>query len=131
MRSIVFRVFALALLGAATLAGPARAGAYEEGVAAYDAGDYLAASGYFYDAANRGHIQAQHRLGVMYEEGRGVVQDHVMAHMWFTLAASSTTADPAISAAAADARDRVAREMNLSQMAHSFQLALAWKPAAN
>lgn len=128
MRSICFRLFGLGLLGAVTVAAPASAGSFEDGVDAYRAHDYLTASGHFYDAANRGHVEAQHRLGEMYERGRGVMRDPVMAHMWFTLAASNLTADPELRAAASNGRARVAQEMNRKQMAASFQLALRWKP---
>jgi len=36
-----------------------------------------------------GDADAQHNLGVIYDEGRGVPQDLVMAHMFFNLAAVS------------------------------------------
>jgi TPR repeat protein len=37
---------------------------------------------------NLRHAAAQFNLGEMYETGRGVPQDVIMAHMWFNLAAS-------------------------------------------
>jgi len=38
-------------------------------------------------AADQGNTAAQLNLGVMYENGWGVTQNHVIAHMWFSLAA--------------------------------------------
>jgi len=40
-------------------------------------------------AADQGNPNAQHFLGKAYEEGRGVPQDYVLAHMWLNLAASN------------------------------------------
>jgi TPR repeat protein len=39
-------------------------------------------------AAEQGHAHAQNNLGVMYDNGQGVVQDNVYAHIWFNIAAS-------------------------------------------
>ncbi len=39
-------------------------------------------------AADKGLFVAQFLLGEMYENGQGVPQDYVQAHMWFNLAAS-------------------------------------------
>jgi TPR repeat protein len=40
-------------------------------------------------AAEQRNFEAQFNLGVMYEEGRGVAQDRVRAHMWFNWAKAS------------------------------------------
>ena len=37
-------------------------------------------------AAEQGHAEGQQRLGWMYANGRGVLQDTVKAHMWESLA---------------------------------------------
>jgi Sel1 repeat len=34
-------------------------------------------------AAERGNAYAQNSLGMLYAEGHGVMQDYVLAHMWF------------------------------------------------
>ncbi|MGO9422541.1 MAG: sel1 repeat family protein, partial [Roseiarcus sp.] len=39
-------------------------------------------------AADQGNAGAQLNLGAMYDNGRGVPQDHVLAYMWANLAAS-------------------------------------------
>ena len=42
--------------------------------------------------AAQGDAQAQHNLGVLYAEGRGVPQDHVMARQWYEQAAAQGVA---------------------------------------
>ena len=39
----------------------------------------------------QGNAEAQFNLGIMYEQGRGVPQDLLRAHMWFNLAASQSS----------------------------------------
>ena len=36
-------------------------------------------------AAAQGDADAQYNLGVMYEEGKGVIQDKELAHMWYNV----------------------------------------------
>lgn len=38
-------------------------------------------------AAEAGYVDAQNNLGIMYDDGKGVEQDHVEAAKWFQLAA--------------------------------------------
>ncbi len=45
---------------------------YEAGLIAYDAGDYAKALNIFRPLAEQGHTNAQYRLGVMHNKGRGV-----------------------------------------------------------
>ena len=40
-------------------------------------------------AADQGLAGAQHRLGWMYDNGEGVLQDNVTAHMWFNIAGAN------------------------------------------
>ena len=51
------------------LAAPAWAG-FDEGVAAYERGDYATALREFRPFANQGYAAAQFNLGIMYDEGR-------------------------------------------------------------
>src|SRR5207248_5755149 len=44
---------------------------------------------WFGTAAAQDYALAQNRLGVMYERGQGVAQDHVEAYQWYTLAAGN------------------------------------------
>ena len=39
-------------------------------------------------AAEQGDADAQSNLGVMYQQGKGVIKDYVYAHMWWNIAAS-------------------------------------------
>jgi len=38
-------------------------------------------------AASRGHVQAQHNLGMLYHLGKGVERDPVRAYFWIRVAA--------------------------------------------
>ena len=40
-------------------------------------------------AAEQGDADAQNNIGVRYENGEGVLQDNVRAHMWFNIAAAN------------------------------------------
>ncbi len=70
------------------LTAPARAG-WDEGVAAYDRGDYATALREWRPLAKQGNVKAQYILGVMYEKGQGVPQDYAEAVEWYRNAATS------------------------------------------
>jgi TPR repeat protein len=65
------------------LAGLAYAGAFENGLKAYEYGNYKEAAKWFKKAADQGHASAQNNLGVMYVKGQGVRQDKSKAKMLF------------------------------------------------
>jgi hypothetical protein len=69
------------------LTGGAAAGPYEDGVAAYERGDYATALRLWRPLAEQGDANAQSNLGFMYEKGRGVPQDEAEAVKWYRLAA--------------------------------------------
>ena len=69
-----------------TLAAPTWAG-LDEGMAAYERGDYATAVPEFRTLAARGHTWAQVKLGLMYANGRGVRQDYSEAMRWYRKAA--------------------------------------------
>ena len=72
------------LLGAAgALAGP-----WEDGMAAYNRGDYLPAIRLFRPLAEGGNPKAQNVLGVMYRKGEGVARNSVRSFIWFSAAAA-------------------------------------------
>src|SRR5687767_12520940 len=81
------------------LAQPAVAGPLEDGVAAYDRGDYATALQFLRPLAERGLAYAQFNLGVMYERGRGVPQDYAKAAKWFRLAAEQGEVIPQLNLA--------------------------------
>ena len=78
----------LALLVVATMFwGPARAN-YEQGLSAFEAGEYAAAFVEWRASAAEGDNRAQFRLGQLYEQGLGVPQNFAQAHAWYSLAAA-------------------------------------------
>ena len=68
-------------------------------------------------AAEQGHASAQTNLGTMYDDGQGVLQDYIRAHMWFNIGASSGDKD------ASQNRDIVAQRMTPSQIETAQKLA--------
>ena len=63
------------------------AGPWEDGMAAYNRGDYAPAIRVFRTLAEQGNAKAQNVLGVMLRKGDGVPKNPVRAHMWFSFAA--------------------------------------------
>jgi TPR repeat protein len=80
-----------ALIGAiaATLLGSshALAGPWEDGMVAYNRGDYVPAIRLFRPLAEAGNPKAQNQIGLMYRKGEGVARSPARAFMWFSLAA--------------------------------------------
>jgi len=60
---------------------------FDEGVAAFDKGDYKTALREFRVSAAKGDARAQYNLGVMYRTGRGVKRDYQEADRWYRNAA--------------------------------------------
>ena len=60
---------------------------YEDGVAAHQRGDFTIAMRLWRPLAEQGNADAQCSLGFMYENGRGVPQDHAAAANWYRRAA--------------------------------------------
>jgi TPR repeat protein len=63
------------------------AGPWEDGMAAYNRGDYVPAIRLFRPLAQAGNAKAQNVIGVMYRKGQGVARSSARAFMWFSLAA--------------------------------------------
>ena len=84
----------LAVAGVLVLgvSGPVVAG-WDEGIAAYDRGDYETAYKEFLPLAQAGDATAQFYLGVMYNNGLGVPQDHAQAVRRDRTAAEQTEVD--------------------------------------
>lgn len=89
---ITFRSIALIAALCAGLTVPAWAG-WDEGLAAYDQGDYATALREFQPLAEKGHAESQFKLGVMYFNGRGVAQDFAKAMKWWRKAADQGHAE--------------------------------------
>ena len=62
---------------------------YDKGWAAYLAGDYATALQEWRPLAEQGFAHPQYILGLMYYNGRGVLQDDVLAHMWYNIAGAN------------------------------------------
>ena len=100
---------------------PSLAEAYHSrGVAHASKGEYDLAFADFNRAADRGDAEAQTNLGFVYEKGRGVPQDYVAAHMWFTLAAAQGFEE------AQKARDIVVKLMTHGQIDEARLMAREW-----
>ena len=83
----------------------------------------------YQEAADQGDVDAQYNLGYHYFAGLGVPQNYVLAHMWFSLAASSEDIIlPDHQDRAIGKRDLVASKMTRYQIAEAQRLAREWKP---
>ncbi len=117
-----------ALYGGFTLGltAPAWAG-WDEGVAAYERGDYATALREWRPLAEQGDADAQHNLGVLYRNGQGVPQDYVQAHMWLNLAASRHFPGEERDQSVKN-RDIIAKRMTPAQISEARKLAREWRP---
>jgi len=115
-RTLTPIVFTLSLLFWPTLAQAD----LQAGVDAYDQGDYATALKEWRPLADQGDADAQFNLGVMYQEGRGVLQDYVQAHMWASLAAAQNQEN------ATKLRAALAEGMAPAQIAEAQRLAREW-----
>jgi hypothetical protein len=85
----ILTVGLLSLMLSASLAVTAYSGEWEEAAAAYSRGDYTTAYRLFKPMAQQGIPEAQFILGLMYDNGRGVPRNYILAYMWFDLASSA------------------------------------------
>ena len=69
------------------LANPTADESFADAIVAFERNDYDAALSILCPMAEKGYAPAQHKLGRMYDEGRGVEKDNVEAVKWFKLAA--------------------------------------------
>lgn len=87
-------LFVLALTSGVRPDSVVAAPSLEEAELAYERGDYTQAARLFSPLAEQGVASAQFYLGLMYEKGRGVRQDHSTAFIWFRKAAAQGYAGP-------------------------------------
>ena len=59
---------------------------YQDGLEAYERGDYATAMQEWRPLAEQGDAIAQYNFGLMYAFGQGVVQDYAEAVKWYRLA---------------------------------------------
>ena len=83
----------LALAILLTAACSENAGSYEDGVAAYQRGNFAMALEIWIPLAERGDADAQNHLGMMHENGHGVPKDDAEAAKWYRKAADQGTAE--------------------------------------
>jgi TPR repeat protein len=107
-------VAAQILGGTGALAGP-----WEEGMAAYNRGDYVPAMQLFRPLARRGNAKAQGLIGAMYRKGQGVAKSSAHAFMWLSIAAARGDA-----VAKAEAQE-MSRNMSAREMAQAREMTLA------
>ena len=62
---------------------------YRIATRAYRSGHYATALIYLRPLAEQGHARAQGTLGWMYESGRGLRKDKVMAYVWYDVAVAN------------------------------------------
>ena len=89
----------------------------QKGWDAYKNKDYATALREWKPLAKQGNADAQNNLGVIYNNGWGVLLDFVRAHMWFNIAASSGNTN------ASTNRDIVAKRMTSNQIEKAQKLA--------
>jgi len=109
------------LIAAAQILGIAGAvaGPWEDGMAAYNRGDYVPAIRLFRPLAEQGNAKAQSVLGVMYRKGEGVARNSVRAFIWFSRAAARGDAR-----AKAELRD-VSQTMTRQEVSQAREMAQA------
>ena len=77
---------------------------YYNGYEAMKSGYHHKAIKLFRRYAEAGNLQALNSMGVSYEFGKGVLQDNILAHMWYNVASKYLKSG-------ADARGRVTEKM--------------------
>ena len=92
-------------------------GALQKGFDAYNSGDYATALKEWTTLTIQGDAIAQHNLAVMYDNGQGVLQDYVKAHMWYNIGASNGNDLSGTN------RDKIAKQMTPSQIEEAQKLA--------
>jgi len=89
--------------------------------------DIARAADYMRLAAERGHAEAQYRLGLYLTAGRGVDLDREAGYMWLARAAEQ---DAPIALVAAVLRDRVAEQLDDEALAAAQERAAAFEPVS-
>jgi TPR repeat protein len=97
----------------------APAGPWEDGMVAYNRGDYVPAIRLFRPLAEAGNPKAQTQIGTMYRKGEGMPSSPTRAFMWFSVAAKRGDAK-----AKAGLRD-VSRKMTPAEISQAQQMAQA------
>ena len=81
------------------------------------------AASWYRKAAYQGHGQAQYAFGLLLEQGKGIAQDYVLAHVWLKLA-TLTNEDKAH-----DQLEQLTAKMTPEQIAEAQRVVKEWAPA--
>jgi TPR repeat protein len=108
-------LFGVAIMLPVSVSG-ASAGPWEDGMAAYNRGDYVPAINLFRPLAQDGNAKAQSIMGVMYRKGQGVAPNSARAFMWLSVAAARGDAK-----AKAELRE-VSKDMTPAEMARAREM---------
>jgi TPR repeat protein len=92
------------------------AGPWEDGMVAYNRGDYVPALKLLRPLAQSGNAKAQHVVGVMYHKGEGVARSSARAFMWFSLAAKK--GDPSAKASLQE----MSKDMTPAEMSQATEM---------
>src|SRR5215813_1523849 len=88
------KLIALIVVGVMlSIAQVASAGPFEDGLSAYQRGDFATALKLWRPLAEQGNAQAQNQVGDMYYDAKGVAQDYKEAVRWYRLAAEQGDAE--------------------------------------
>lgn len=68
---------------------------FDAGMYSYSMGNYDDAAREFRDCADRGEVQGEYYIGLLYEEGQGVPKDYQIAFNWYAKAANQGDVDAA------------------------------------
>jgi len=85
--SPLYAVLLACAMGLTAVSAHAGGGDFERAAAAHRQGDYHIAVKLWQPLAEKGQVDAQYNLGVMYYSGDGVKQDYVEAAKWLRMAA--------------------------------------------
>jgi TPR repeat protein len=107
------------LIAAGLLAMPltgALAGPWEDGMAAYNRGDYVPALQLVRPLAQQGNTKAQALLGAMYRKGQGVTKSSAHAFMWLSMASARGNARAKVEL------QEMSRAMSPEELAHAREM---------
>lgn len=85
--------FSLPILLACLLTATTVRAGHDEGIQAYTNGDFEGAAREFKPLAEKGEMESQYMLGLLYEEGQGVSKDDTEASFWYARAAGQGHVD--------------------------------------
>ena len=111
MKNILYTIILSFLFSSVCLAD------FQAGKDAYDAGDDATALKEWKQLAEQGNARAQYNQGLLYENGYGVLQDNIYAHMWGNISALNQYVD------GLKLRDRVEKKMTVADISVAQKLA--------